>query len=81
VLSLEVASKRLQEVDGGGQAAEAIFADETPKKSQKTDRLISLRCHLGDSFWNCLEDPLEPSPESIQNDGRSVLHRAEAAAV
>ena len=27
---LEVASKGLQEVDGGGQAAETIFADETP---------------------------------------------------
>ena len=52
--------KGLQEVNGRGQTAETIFADGAPKQPEKPDRLISLRCRLGDSFWNCLEDSLEP---------------------
>src|SRR6266849_8115595 len=53
-------SKGLQEVNGCSQTAETIFADGAPKQPEKPDRLISLRCRLGDSFWNCLEDSLEP---------------------
>src|SRR5713101_5749293 len=53
-------SKGLQEVNACSQTAETIFADGAPKQPEKPDRLISLRCRLGDSFWNCLEDSLEP---------------------
>jgi hypothetical protein len=57
---VEVAPKGLQEVNGCGQTAETIFAEGTPKQPEKPDRLISLRRRLGDSFWDGLEDPLEP---------------------
>src|ERR1700675_3174961 len=57
---MEVTSKGLQEVNGCKQTAEAIFAERPPKQPEKADRLISLGRRLGDSFWNCLEDPLEP---------------------
>src|SRR5216683_6509890 len=53
-------SKGLQEVNGCSQTAETIFADGAPKQLEKPDRLISLRRRLGDSFWNGLEDSLEP---------------------
>src|SRR3981081_1543440 len=55
-----MASKGLQEIYGCGQTAETIFAAETPKQTEEADRLFSLRCRLGDSFGNCLEDSLEP---------------------
>src|ERR1700682_4679496 len=53
-------SKGLQEVNGRSQTAETVFAEGAPKQPEKSDRLVPLRCRLGDSFWNCLEDPLEP---------------------
>jgi len=57
---MEVTSKGLQEVNCGGKAAKTIFVSETPKHTEHADRLVSLRCCLGDPFGNCLEKTLEP---------------------
>jgi hypothetical protein len=42
---MEVTSKGLHEVNGGGQTAEGIFVAETPKQAEEADWLFSLcRC-------------------------------------
>ena len=57
---MEVASKGLQEVNRGGQTAETIFVSDPPEQAEEANRLVALRCCLGYSFRNCLEDSLEP---------------------
>src|SRR5258708_12315403 len=57
---MEVTSKGLQQINGGRETAKTIFVSETPKHTEHADRLVSLRCCLGDPFGNCLEKTLEP---------------------
>src|SRR5713101_486405 len=57
---MEVTSKGLQEVNGGGETAKTIFVSETPKHTEHAHRLVSLRCCLGYPFGNCLEKTFEP---------------------
>jgi hypothetical protein len=57
---MKVTSKGLQEIYGRGETAKAIFVSEAAKHAEHTNRLVSLGCGLGYTFWNCLEDAFEP---------------------
>src|SRR5260370_12982307 len=57
---MEVQSQGMAQVNGGRETAKTIFVSETPKHTEPADRLVLLRCCLGDPFGNCLEKTLEP---------------------
>src|SRR6185503_6649003 len=57
---VQMSAKALEEVDGGSQAAEAVFAARAPKERPEPNRLVAVCGRLGEAIGNRLEDALEP---------------------